>query len=393
MEQITRYFRAPRGSFFLFGPRGTGKSTWLGQAFPDALVVDLLDPETHRTMLARPERLRELVDGEPGARTVVVDEVQKVPALLDVVHQIVEARDRKALRFVLTGSSARKLKRTGVNLLGGRLALRTMHPLLASELGDRFDMRKALEMGMIPLVVFSGDPAEALSAYAELYLKEEVQAEGLVRNLGDFARFLEAASFSHGSLLNVSSVARECGIGQKTAEGYFGILQDLLIAFLLPPFARRAKRRTAKHPKFYFFDAGVFGSLRPRGPLDTPDEIGGAALEGLVAQHLRAWIAYGPAKVEMCYWRTKSGVEVDFVLYGEGGITAIEVKASRQVFPGDVKPLKAFLKDYPRATVCLLYGGDRRLRIQGIHCLPCAEFLRGLVPGRPLPGPATSKSV
>ncbi len=385
MESITRKFQAPRGNFFLFGPRGTGKSTWLRQAYPGALFVDLLDPATHRALLARPELLRELVDGNPRARVVVIDEVQKAPALLDVVHQLAESGTRRTVRFVLTGSSARKLKRTGVNLLAGRLARKTMHPFLASELGERFDMTAAMRRGLIPLVVFSADPREALAAYVSLYLKEEVQAEGLVRNLGSFARFLEAAAFSHGALLNVSAVARECGIGQKTVEGFFGILEDLLLAYRVPPFTRRARRRMAHHPKFYFFDAGVYSSLRPRGPLDRPEEIGGASLEGLVAQHLRAWIAYGSSPLNMFYWRTKSGLEVDFVLYGEDAFTAIEVKASRSVFPRDLRALNAFLEDYPKSRACLLYGGDRRLKVMGIPCVPCDEFLRALVPGKPLP--------
>jgi len=385
LETIVRKLVDPGGSFFLFGPRGTGKTSWLRQAFPDALTVDLLDPETFRACVSRPERLVELIDGRPEISVAVVDEVQKAPGLLDVVHRLIEDRSRRKIRFVLTGSSARKLRRTGGGLLGGRLSRRVMHPFLASELGERFDLEKTLGRGLLPLVLASSDPEETLRGYVSLYLKEEVQAEGLVRNIGSFARFLEAVSFSHGSVLNVSAVARECQVGQKTVEGFVEVLEDLLLGFRLRPFTRRAQRRMVQHPKFYLFDAGIFRSLRPAGPLDRKEEIGGAALEGLVAQHLRAWIDYGSPGVDLFFWRTKAGLEVDFVVYGNDEFSAIEVKSSRSVFPGDIKPLHAFLEDHPKARACLLYGGRERLRIAGVPCIPCSQFLLGLSPGKDLP--------
>lgn len=385
MELVRRLFTAPRGSFFLFGPRGTGKSTWLRQHFPEAVYVDLLDPEAYRLYAARPERLRELAEGNPQAHTLVVDEVQKVPALLDVVHQLVEAKGRPPLQFVLTGSSARKLKRSGVDLMAGRLVLKTLHPFMAAELGSRFSMTEALELGMLPLVLASPDPRETLRSYVSLYLREEVQAEGLVRNVGSFSRFLEAISLSHGSLLSIAEVARQCEVGRKTVEAYVEILEDLLLGFRVQPFTKRARRQLVAHPKFFYVDAGVFRSVRPRGPLDAPEEIGGAALEGLVAQHLRAWIAYGGGDHQLCFWRTKAGLEVDFVVYGPDTLAAVEVKSARSVHPKDTRPLAAFLEDYPKARACLLYGGRERLKIDGILCLPCEEFLRHLAPGAPLP--------
>lgn len=382
MELVRRIFHPPAGSFFLFGPRGTGKSTWLRQVLPQALYVDLLAPESLRTFLAAPETLRQLVEGNPKAKTVVVDEVQKAPQLLDVVHALMEERRDRNLQFVLTGSSARKLKRAGVDLLAGRAVLKTLHPFMAVELGTKFSLDRALRQGMLPLVWASADPEETLKSYVLLYLREEVQAEGLVRNVGSFARFLEAISLSHGSLLNTSEVARECQVGRKTAEGFVEILEDLLLGFRVPVFSRKAKRLLVQHPKFYYMDAGVFHSVRPRGPLDSPELIGGLSLEGLVAQHLRAWIAYTRSDHSLHFWRTKAGLEVDFVLYGEDTFAAIEVKAARTASAKDLAGLKAFRQDYPQAKVCLLHAGRERLRIDNIPCLPCEEFLRELTPGK-----------
>jgi predicted AAA+ superfamily ATPase len=378
MELKRRFFHSPAGSFFLFGPRGTGKSTWLRAAWQEAVWVDLLDPEAQRNYQVRPERLRELVAGRPDAGVVIIDEVQKVPALLDVVHGMIES-DRN-LRFVLTGSSARKLRRGGWNLLAGRLVEASMHPFMAAELGGDFSLRRALEIGLVPLVWGAAEPEVTLRAYATMYLHEEVQAEALVRDVGAFARFLEAISFSHGSLLNLAEVARECQVGRKTVEGYLGILEDLLLAFRVPVFSRRAKRRLVAHDKFYYFDAGVYRSLRPAGPLDRSDEIGGMALEGLVAQHLRAWIAYRASDARLYYWRTKSGSEVDFVVYGPDVFWAIEVKHGTHVHRKDLRALHAFCADYPEASPCLLHLGKDRLEIDGVSCLPCEEFLRGLHP-------------
>ncbi len=378
-----RFVRGPRGSFFLFGPRGTGKSTWLRTEWPEALRFDLLDPETCRVYGARPERLKEAVLAHRDRTVVVIDEVQRVPELLPVVHMLIE--EKLGVRFVLTGSSSRKLKRTGVDLLAGRLALASLHPFMAAELGKDFALARALSIGLLPLVVAAQDPESTLKGYASLYLNEEVKQEGLVRNYGDFARFLEAISFSHGSILNISHVARECQVDRKTVEGFVGIMEDLLLSFRLPVFTRRARRETAAHPKFYLFDAGVFRAFRPAGPMDVPSEIEGAAIEGLVAQHLRAWIAYGGQDHRLSYWRTRSGVEVDFVVYGKGVFAAIEVKNTTAVRPEALRGLRSFREDYPESRAIFLYRGRDRLLRDGILCLPVQEFLLGLVPGRPLP--------
>ena len=376
-----RFYRPPAASFFQFGPRGTGKSTWLRDHYPDALIIDLIDPESTRFYGAAPERLRRTIAASPGKRPVVVDEVQRVPELLQVVHQLIELD--KGLRFVLTGSSARKLRRTGVDLLAGRAVLTTMHPFMAAELRAGFSLDRALAQGLIPLVVDAADPAAALRSYAALYVREEVQAEGLVRNIGAFSRFLEAVSFSHATVLNVSNLARECQVGRKVADGYLEVLRDLLLAFTLPVFTRRARRRMTTHPKLYLIDPGLFRSLRPKGPLDRTEELAGAALEGLVAQHLRAWIAYSSRDDTLSFWRTGAGNEVDFVLYGESGLFAIEVKSSATLHPRDFNGLRAFMQDYPIATPVLLYRGPRRIRERGVLCLPCEPFLRALIPESP----------
>ncbi len=379
MELIPRFFKKPADHFFLLGPRGTGKTSWTRTVYPEALRVDLLDPETMRLLSAKPERLRELIDGNKGVQQVIIDEVQKLPQVLEVVHLIIE--EKRELQFVLTGSSARKLRRAGVNLLGGRAAQKRLYPYMAAELGAAFQLDKALRLGMLPVVLGAKQPEEILRAYNGLYLREEVQAEGLVRNVGSFARFLEAISFSQGAVLNLANVARECQVNRKTTEGYLEILEDLLLAFQLPVFTRRAKRALAAHPKFYFFDAGVFRANRPTGPLDSEADIDGAALEGLVAQHLRAWCDYTGADHQLHYWQTRSQNEVDFVVYGSSGLYALEVKNSSQVRPEDLRGLRAFGEDYPEASRYLLYRGRDRILREGVLCLPIDEFLLALTPG------------
>jgi len=382
MEIKGRFFQGSDQSFFLFGPRGTGKSTWVKQYFGNALYIDLLAPEVYRSYSARPERLRQIIEAQLSIDTIVIDEIQKIPRLLDVVHQLME--QHRDWRFILTGSSARQLKRSGVDLLAGRALLKTMHPFMAAELGDEFSLETALRIGMVPLVIGAKNPEEALNAYVALYLREEVQMEGVVRNVGAFSRFLESASFSHGSVLNITDVARDCQVGRKTAEGYFSILEDLLLAYRITVFTKRAKRNLSSHPKFYYFDAGIFRSIRPAGPLDAPQEMEGAALEGLVGQHLRAWNAYRTSPCGLHFWRTKSGNEVDFIIYGEDTFCAIEVKNTARIRPKLINGLLAFRQDYPEAQTCLLYRGQERITIKGILCLPCEEFLRRLTPRNPM---------
>lgn len=375
---IPRFFTTPTHSFFLFGPRGTGKSTWLHKEIDNAIWVDLLQPEQFRSFNARPERLKELVLANVDKKVIIIDEIQKAPKLLDVVHLLIE--EKKGLQFILTGSSARKLKHTGVDLLSGRVYKKSLHPFMAAELKEKFDLDRALKHGLVPLIFMAQEPEQAVKSYAALYVREEVQMEGLVRNIGGFSRFLEAVSFSQASVLNITNVARECEIERKVVAGYIDILEDLLLAFRIPVFTKRAKRATVRHPKFYYFDAGVYRSLRPKGSLDRPEEIEGAALEGLVAQHLVAWNAYRNEANNIYYWRTRSGTEVDFIVYGPEVFWAVEVKNTARVRDDDIRPLLAFKEEYSESQAFFLYRGKERMLRKDILCLPCAEFLQKLHP-------------
>lgn len=364
----------PKGSFFLLGPRGTGKTTWLSQILPDAVRIDLLDDSSFVELAGHGNRLEAMIDAA-GTETVVIDEVQKLPSLLDEVHRLIEKR---RFRFVLTGSSARKLRRGGANLLAGRARTVTMHPFTRPELGARFDLGHAIRFGMLPTVWMEDDPARYLKGYVGTYLREEVQQEALVRNVASFNRFLEAASFSQGAVLNMQAVAREVGLHRKTVEAHFDLLEDLLLAVRVPVFARRARRKMAVHPKFYFFDAGVYRALRPRGPLDAAEEIDGAAIETLLFQSLRAENANGDLGYSLSFWRTSDGKEVDFVMYGERGLHAFEIKRTARFRESDLAGLRLFLEDYPEARGHLFYGGARRYRFGSIDVLPLPRALAEL---------------
>jgi len=374
----TRLLKKPltgKQSFFLFGPRGTGKTSWLKAHVPQGLYIDLLDQEIFFDLLKNPHKIEERIPkGFKG--WIIIDEVQKIPELLDEVHRMIESYKYK---FILTGSSARTLKRKGTNLLAGRALYYKMFPLTALELGEDFSLEKSLKWGQLPMIHTPGIHAEEyLKAYIYVYLREEVMQEGLTRNAAAFSRFLEVASFSQGGLLNISEVAKEAGIERKTVEEYFQITEDLLLATRLPVFTKRAKRRMVSHPKFYYFDVGVYRMLRPMGPFDTPEEAEGPALESLVLQELRAINEYFSLGYTFYFWRTQDKLEVDFVLYGPQGLIAIEVKRARKIHPEDLKGLKAFQQDYPMAKLYLLYGGSERLHFEGIEAIPFVEALKTL---------------
>lgn len=379
IPNIHRFLTPPKDqSFFLLGPRGTGKSTWLKQQFPNALWIDLLEPDNLRYYGAKPERLRETLRSYPQTKQVVIDEIQKIPELLPLIHALIE--EKADYQFILTGSSARKLKREGVDLLGGRAFMCHMNPFFAAELKELFSLEKAITMGLLPIVWDSSTPELILKNYCGLYLKEEIQAEGLVRNIYNYARFLEVISFSHASLLNTSNIARECDISRTTVDTYIEILIDMLLAFKVEVFTKRAKREVTKQPKFYLFDAGVYHAIRPKGPLDRTEEIGGSSLEGLVAQHLRAWIEMQTENYQLCFWRTRTKLEVDFIIYGANEFSAIEVKNSLSISPKDLHGLLAFAEEYPEAEPLLLYRGTKRQIIKGIKILPVDDFLRSIDP-------------
>lgn len=360
-------------SLFLFGPRGTGKTTWVKEHFPKAIRIDLLESKTYTELLARPERLEQYVPKD-FTNYIIIDEVQRVPELLNEVHRLIESRQ---LKFVLTGSSARKLRRDGHNLLAGRALTYYMYPLTATEMGRDFNLQKAASTGMLPMAQL-GDSQEYLTSYIKTYLDQEILQEGLTRNLAAFSRFLEVASFSQGQVLNIANVAREAEIERTTVIGYFAILQDLLIGYMVPPFTKRAKRRLISHPKFYYFDVGLYKTIRPMGPYDTPQEIGGIGIETIVCQHLIAVNDLMKLGFKIFFYRTATGTEVDFIMYGQKKVIAIEVKSSNTYKPEMISGLKRFSLDYPEAELYLFYGGEKKLYINSITVLPVSWALPNL---------------
>lgn len=361
-------------SFFLFGPRGTGKTHWIKKNLPNCVYIDLLDAEVYSKLLANPHHLLDFIP-KGYQDWIVLDEVQRVPELLNEVHRLIENNHH---RFVLTGSSSRKLRKKGINLLAGRALVYHMHPLIMQEMDSNFDFQQALRYGLLPSISSEPNPAAYLKAYVATYLREEVMLEGLTRNLSVFARFLEVASFSQGEVLNMSAIARETGTSQKNVTNYFEILEDLLIAYRLPVFDKRAKRQTIAHPKFYYFDVGVYQTLRPRGFLDTQSEIDGAAFETLFLQSLRAINDYYELDYQLFYWRTIDGVEVDFIVYGHRGFFAFEIKRSHSVNHHDAKGLRSFKQDYPQAHLCLVYGGDKEYFFDEVQVVPMTMLLAKL---------------
>lgn len=363
-----------RDSIFVFGPRGTGKTSWLKNhiAPNELLYIDLLDGLTFRELQAYPEHLSQMIPPDfPG--WIVIDEVQKIPALLDEVHRLIES---KKYRFILTGSSARKLRRAGVNLLAGRAIRYSMHPLVIQELKSRFDLSFALQFGLLPAVYMYDDPKGYLTTYVDTYLREEVMQEGLTRNVSAFSRFLEVASFSQGHIVNASAIAREVGVDRQVIQNYFSILKDLLLSHTLPAFTKRAKRRLVTTEKFYYFDAGVYYHLRPQGLLDAPQEVAGVGLETLFYQSVLALIAYQQSETQVYYWRTVNGVEVDFILYGKTHLFAVEIKHAHVVHHTMLTGLRHFKEDYPMAKCVLLYLGEQTRYLEdGTLIIP---FVKGL---------------
>jgi predicted AAA+ superfamily ATPase len=365
-------------TFFLWGPRQTGKSTLLRAAYPDAVWVDLLKAEEYRRYLQHPESLRGELAAAGGARQVVIDEVQKVPALLDEAHWLHENR---GVRLALCGSSARKVKRGRANLLGGRALRYELHGLTSGEVGREFDLQRMLNHGYLPRIYLSEQPRRLLNAYVADYLKEEVAAEGLVRNLPVFSEFLNIASLSDAEIVNFSTIARECGVSSPTVKGYFEILEDTLLGRWLPAYTRRAKRRVIASPKFYFADVGVVNHLARRGTLQPGSELYGKAFENWVFHELCACNAYSEAFARLSYWRLASGIEVDFIV--DDMAVAIEAKATAKVTSDHLKGLRHLVQDHPRLrlrVVACLDPKPRRTE-DGILILPAADFCHRLWSG------------
>jgi predicted AAA+ superfamily ATPase len=365
-------------TFFLWGPRQTGKSTLLRAAYPDAFWIDLLKSEEYRRYLQNPEHLRQQLETRATVRQVVIDEVQKVPALLDEAHWL---HERRGIRLALCGSSARKVRRGRANLLGGRAVRYELHGLMAGEIGAQFNLNRMLNHGYLPRMYESNRPRRLLDAYIADYLKEEVAAEGLVRNLPVFSEFLNTASLSDTELVNFSTIARECGVSSHTIKGHFQILEDTLLGRWLPAYTKRPKRRVIGAPKFYFADIGIVNRLARRGELMPGSELYGKAFENWVFHELCAHNAYSESAARLSYWRLASGIEVDFIINDMQ--VAIEAKSTARVTSDHLKGLRALKQDHPRVgeriLVCL--EPKSRLTEDGILVLPAMEFSARLQAG------------
>ena len=379
-----RLTEPPRQSFFLFGMRGVGKSTWARARFPDAVTLDLLDERLYQDLLADPSLFGQSIAHLGPGEWVVVDEVQRLPALLNEVHRFIESH---RLRFALLGSSARKLKAAGVNLLAGRALRRAMYPFTAAELGPDFDPDRVLRYGSVPLVWASDAPEEVLEAYVQLYLREEIRAEALVRNLPGFVRFLPVAALFNGEVVNVAGIARDAGVARTTVQGYLDILEDTLLAFRLPAFEARARVRERKLPKLYWTDPGVVRAVkRQLGPVAAEER--GALFESWVATTLRAHAEVQELYDELFYWSPhRTAAEVDFLLRRGGELLAIEIKATDRYHTGLLKGLR-MLGPVPGLTRRLLvYTGPRSFRsADGIEIWPASRFAAAVASGDLWPG-------
>lgn len=375
-----RLLSPPQGSFFLFGLRGVGKSTWVRQTFPDAVRFDLLDEGLYQGYL-RDSRLfgRELLRVNPG-HTVVVDEVQRLPLLLNEVHRFIEDR---GLHFVLLGSSAKKLKQAGTNLLAGRVLKRIMSPFLPAELGADFDLNEVLRFGSLPIIWRAPSKPDSLEAYVQLFLKEEIQAEALVRNLPGFARFLPVASLFHGQVLNISGLARDAGVARTTVAGYINILEDTYLAWQLPAYEGRLRVKERKHPKLYWTDTGIVRAIRREFHLPGEAERG-TLFEGWIAGLLRAYgnpaSAIGMPCDGVYYWSpAQGGNEVDFLIQRGKELTAIEVKAKETLNSRDFSGLRTVADLHGLKRRLVVFLGPRPFRTEdGIEALPVKEFLQEL---------------
>jgi len=364
---------AGEDTFFLWGPRQTGKTTLLRAHYGDSLWVDLLRSSTFRSLAVRPEELAEMVRARK-ANFVVIDEIQKVPELLDEVHRLHE----QGVRFALCGSSARKVRRRHANLLGGRALRFELSGLVSTELGSSFDLTRMLNHGCMPRIYDAPRPMPLLRAYVADYLKEEVAAEGLIRRLGPFDDFLRQAALTDSEPVNFANIARDCGVSGPTVRAYYGILEDTLLGRFLPAYTRRPARRITKAPKFYFADVGVVNQLAKRRGLEPGGQLYGKAMESWLHHELCAYIAYAERDADLSYWRLTTGVEVDFIVNDME--LAVECKASARVRPGHPKNLRELVKDQPdcRRRILVSLADTSRTTEDGIEIMPVGEFLAGL---------------
>lgn len=362
-------------SCFLWGARQTGKSTLLSLRFPEARYIDLLKSDEFERYNRRPALLREELSLLTAGELVIIDEIQKLPALLDEVHWLMTNHH---LRFILSGSSARKLKRSGANLLGGRAVRKSLYPLVSTEIPD-FDLVKACNYGTLPRHYLAANPTKRIQAYVGDYLQEEIKAEALTRNLAVFTRFMEVAALSNGEIVNYHNIASECGVSSPTIKEYFSILEETLIGYLVPAFTEKVKRRVIQSPRFYYFDTGMTNYLLRRSQVRPGSPEFGHALEHFIILELIAYIGYSDDPIRLSYWRTTTGYEIDAVI-GSAEL-AIEIKSTEEVQSHHTKGLRAFCEEFPDARLIMVSMDKYPRRMNGIEIHPVSQFLSMLWKG------------
>ena len=375
LDRILTIPELEEDSVFLWGARQTGKSTLLKSLYPEAHYYDLLLPDVYSRLQRRPELLVQELEHLGHDELVIIDEVQMLPNLLNAVHWLIVNRD---IRFLLCGSSARKLKRLGANMLGGRAVRRQLFPLVSCEIPD-FEIVKAVNNGMLPRHYLVNNPWGRLEGYIGNYLQQEIEAEAISRNINVFIRFLEAAAMTDGEMVNYNNIAADCGASANTIKAYFEILQETMIGYMLPAFATTMKRRLIKAPKFYFFDVGIVNYLCNRSKLEPGSADFGQAFEHLIVQELIAYISYSHSRKKLSYWRTASGYEVD-VIYGDAEV-AIEIKSSQEIQSRHLKGLKAFSEEHPTARTIIVSLDAAYRTMSGVEVWPVDQFLKALWKG------------
>jgi predicted AAA+ superfamily ATPase len=374
--RVQKIVDAQEDSVFLWGARQVGKSTLVKSVYPNAKIYDLLKSDEYTRLLRRPQLLREELLSFGEETLVVIDEIQKIPQLLDEVHWLIVNR---GIRFILCGSSARKLRRIGTNLLGGRAMSVKLYPLVSAEIPD-FDLVRGINHGMLPRHYLAANPKKRLEAYIGTYLKEEIQDEAVVRQLAAFNRFLDVAAQSNGEIINYKNIAQDCGVSAVTVKEYFAILQQTLIGYMLPAFTDSKKRRAITAPKFYYFDVGVANHLLHRSNLQQGSVDFGHAFEHLMIQELIAYLSYSESDEHLSYWRTASGYEVDAII-GDGRV-AIEFKSSEEVQSKHTKGLKAFSEEYADARLIVVSMDVNPRMLNGVEIVPAMDFLQLLWEGK-----------
>ncbi len=370
----------PKESILLLGPRGTGKSTWINHHFKDAVIYDLLNTSEAIRLAREPSALYRELESGPADQWVVIDEVQKVPALLDEVHRLIENHGR---RFVLSGSSARKLRRGGSNLLAGRAIVTQLFPFVSAEVGEDLSVTGMIANGTLPMAVLGDDPVSYLTTYAETYLQEEVRAEALTRNIGSFSRFLEVAARQNGQVTNMAGIARDAAVSRQTVQNYFSILVDTLIGYWVEPWKLKRRTKQIQHPKFYLFDPGVARALSGRIAYPPAQEEQGHLLETLLLNEIRAYLSYAKRPYKIHFWRNYDGIEVDFLCETTEGIVSAEFKASDRWDKRYSRGLQRMQTELgTRLAKCYgVYLGDRSALWDDVHILPVRDFLRQLWDG------------